>query len=139
MEPRKCYGRGKPETLFIVQITILCIVIITSLINVILRNDPCSVWSNLLASSLGYLLPNPSMGEKKEEEEEDEAQTVVIGTPHRVLRKCQDRTKTRLDAAWLSGDDLEDHTHSSSHRDRTETKLDADWLSRDDSVDHSTT
>ena len=121
MEPRKCYGRGKPETLFIVQITILCIVIITSLINVILRNDPCSVWSNLLASSLGYLLPNQSMGEKKEEEEEDEAQTVVIGTPHRVMRKSQD------------------HTHSSSRRDRTETRLDADWLSRDDSEDHSTT
>ena len=49
------------EIIFATQIIVvtLCVVIITSLIQLILKNDTCSLWLNLLASSMGYLLPSP--------------------------------------------------------------------------------
>ena len=47
------------EIIFATQIIVVCVVIITSLIQLILKNDTCSLWSNLLASSMGYLLPSP--------------------------------------------------------------------------------
>ena len=54
----------KNEVVFFVQIIIVYVVILTSLVNLTLRrgdNSDQKLWIALLSSSLGYLLPNPSI------------------------------------------------------------------------------
>ena len=53
--------RHYPEILFFVQVIVLCLVILISLVNLILQQDSCCIWSSLLGSSLGYLLPHPQI------------------------------------------------------------------------------
>lgn len=47
--------------LFITQITIVSIVIIVSLINLTLNVGNKNLWTIILTSSLGYLMPNPKL------------------------------------------------------------------------------
>lgn len=51
----------RSEAVFITQILILYIVIITSLANLTLGNEPNTLWTALLSSCLGYMLPNPNI------------------------------------------------------------------------------
>jgi hypothetical protein len=55
----------KNEVVFFVQIIIVYVVILTSLVNLTLQRGDNSgeqkLWIALLSSSLGYLLPNPSI------------------------------------------------------------------------------
>ena len=59
---------GKPlpktELVFFSQVIILYIVIITCIANLSLGSEDSNLWTALLSSSLGYLLPNPSMKRK---------------------------------------------------------------------------
>jgi hypothetical protein len=60
------FGRKFPknEVVFFVQIIIVYVVILTSLVNLTLRhcdNSEGKLWIALLSSSLGYLLPNPTI------------------------------------------------------------------------------
>lgn len=51
----------KSEIVFFVQVVLIYIVVITSIVNLTLNKDEGKLWTALLSSSLGYLLPNPSL------------------------------------------------------------------------------
>ena len=51
----------KPEVVFICQVIILYIVIITCIINLSLKNGTSELWVSLLSYSLGCLLPSPKI------------------------------------------------------------------------------
>ena len=63
----KFFGQRMPKTelVFFSQVIILYIVIITCIINLSLESENSNLWTALLSSSLGYLLPCPSMKERK--------------------------------------------------------------------------
>jgi len=62
----KFLGRHVPKTeiVFFSQVIILYIVIITCIVNLSRGSPDSNLWTALLSSSLGYLLPNPSMKRK---------------------------------------------------------------------------
>jgi hypothetical protein len=51
----------KSEIVFFVQVFLIYIVVITSIVNLTLNKDEGKLWTALLSSSLGYILPNPSL------------------------------------------------------------------------------
>ena len=55
------YKFPRSEAVFVVQALILYIVIITSLVNLTIDNEPSTLWTALLSSCLGYMLPCPSI------------------------------------------------------------------------------
>ena len=61
------FGRrvSKTETVFFSQIIIIYIVIVTCIINLSLERGNSNLWTSLLSSSLGYLLPNPKIKSKR--------------------------------------------------------------------------
>lgn len=56
----------KSEIVFFVQVILVYIVAITSIINLTLNNNSENgkLWTALLSSSIGYILPNPSFKKK---------------------------------------------------------------------------
>ena len=62
----KVLGKSVPKTeiKFITQVIIIYIVIITCIINLSLANGDSNLWTALLSSCLGYMLPNPSIKNK---------------------------------------------------------------------------
>jgi len=55
----------KSEVVFFTQVVILYIVIITCIINLSLSHPLSELWVGLLSSSIGFLLPNPSIKQPK--------------------------------------------------------------------------
>ena len=57
------FGRECPkeEIVFLCQVIILYTVIVVSIYNLTVAHDDSMLWTALLSSSLGYLLPNPSL------------------------------------------------------------------------------
>ena len=51
----------KDEIVFLCQVIILYTVIVVSIYNLTTGHADSTLWTALLSSSLGYLLPNPSM------------------------------------------------------------------------------
>ena len=51
----------KEEIVFLYQVVILYTVIVVSIYNLTVGHEDSTLWTALLSSSLGYLLPNPSM------------------------------------------------------------------------------
>ena len=51
----------KSELMFFVQVLLIYIVVITSIVNLTINGQDGKLWTALLSSSLGYLLPNPSL------------------------------------------------------------------------------
>ena len=56
----------KSEIVFFVQVVLIYIVVITSIVNLTLNKDEGKLWTALLSSSLGYLLPNPSLKKRQQ-------------------------------------------------------------------------
>jgi hypothetical protein len=56
---------SKSHFVFLVQIILIYIVIITCIINLSIKNGDSNLWTALLSSCLGYILPAPSIKEKK--------------------------------------------------------------------------
>jgi hypothetical protein len=55
----------KSEVVFFMQVILIYIVVITSIINLSLyKGQDGNLWTALLSSSLGYLLPNPNLKRK---------------------------------------------------------------------------
>ena len=52
---------AKSETVFFSQIIIVYIVVIICIVNLSLDRGNSNLWTALLSSSLGYLLPNPKI------------------------------------------------------------------------------
>ena len=63
----KFFGREVPksEIVFVTQTLILYIVIIVCLVNLSVGKEPSNLWTALLSSSLGYMLPNPTLKKDK--------------------------------------------------------------------------
>lgn len=61
--PWCCCNKEIPssEIVFFTQIIVVYLVIITCIANLTLGNNPHDLWISLLASSLGYILPSPTM------------------------------------------------------------------------------
>ena len=56
-----CGGKfPKEEVVFFMQVILIYIVVITSMVNISL-GDKDQLWVLLLTSSIGYLLPNPTL------------------------------------------------------------------------------
>lgn len=58
------YSIPKQEVMFFCQVIALYMVIIVCLVEIVTGNEETKLWFSLLAGSIGYLLPNPSL--KKE-------------------------------------------------------------------------
>ena len=56
----------KAEIVFFAQILILYTVIIVSVYNLSVEHGDSNLWTALLSSSLGYMLPNPTLKNKIE-------------------------------------------------------------------------
>ena len=59
------HGVPKSEIVFFCQIIILYTMIITSIFNLTKANRDTNLWTALLSSSLGYLLPHPIIKKKQ--------------------------------------------------------------------------
>lgn len=59
------YSVPKQEVVFFSQIIALYIVIFVCLINLCLGKERNDIWISLLSASIGYLLPNPSLKQRK--------------------------------------------------------------------------
>ena len=61
----KWFGHPKEEIVYLCQVILLYIVIITCIVNLSIDNGNSNLWTALLSSSLGYMLPNPSLKKTK--------------------------------------------------------------------------
>ena len=59
-----CSSPTANEVLFIVQVLVIFIVVITSIVNLSLQNGDSNLWTALLSCSIGYVIPNPNPGAK---------------------------------------------------------------------------
>jgi len=61
------FGKSVPrsEIVFFCQIVIIYTVVVTSIYNLTTQHEDGHLWTALLASSLGYILPNPTIKTKK--------------------------------------------------------------------------
>ena len=56
----------KNSFIFLAQIIVVYIIIITSLVQISLRSPDKELWLIVLSSSIGYILPSPSLKFKKQ-------------------------------------------------------------------------
>ena len=56
---------ARSEIVFFCQVVIIYTVIVTSIYNLTTEHEDGHLWTALLSSSLGYLLPNPTLKRKK--------------------------------------------------------------------------
>jgi len=59
----RLFGRRIPkqEAVFISQVVLIYMVVITCIFNLSLPSENSNLWTALLSSSIGYILPNPSI------------------------------------------------------------------------------
>ena len=64
------FGRRTQQSkvVFFSQVTILYIIILTCLVNISVGSENFNLWSTLLASSIGYLLPSPKLKDRKNDQ-----------------------------------------------------------------------
>jgi len=55
----------KNEAIFICQVVILYIIIITCIVNLSISNGDSNLWTALLSSSLGIMLPAPTLSRRR--------------------------------------------------------------------------
>ena len=63
---------------FISQVAILFLVVVTSLVNLSLNKGNTNLWTMVLTSCLGYMLPNPRLKRGKEIQADDVSRNVVL-------------------------------------------------------------
>jgi hypothetical protein len=57
-----CCGRvPKDQVVFLFQVVIAYVVIITSLVNITFSSENTCLWATLASGTIGYLLPSPSI------------------------------------------------------------------------------
>jgi len=63
----KLFGKNVPknEVIFICQVVVLYIIILTCIVNLSLANGDSNLWTALLSSSLGIMLPAPTLSRKR--------------------------------------------------------------------------
>ena len=70
-EPWTLFGRKtqRSKVEFLSQVIILYLIILCCLTNITLESKNFNLWSTLLASSIGYLLPSPRLKTRKGDEQ----------------------------------------------------------------------
>ncbi len=72
MDDRNWFWMGKElpksEIVYFTQVILLYGIIITSIVNLSLRTGLDELWTTLLCSSIGYLLPSPDIRKSKQNE-----------------------------------------------------------------------
>lgn len=63
------YGLDKAQVVYFSQIIIIYIIIITCILNLSLKNGDSNLWTALLSSCIGYILPSPKLKETKKLED----------------------------------------------------------------------
>lgn len=63
----RLFGKNVPknEVIFICQVVILYIIILTCIVNLSLGNGDSNLWTALLSSSLGIMLPAPTLSSRR--------------------------------------------------------------------------
>lgn len=61
----KIGSRSKKDYLFLAQILLLFIVVIAAVVNISIGNDKQEIWTILLSTGVGVLLPNPKISKCK--------------------------------------------------------------------------
>lgn len=64
------YGLDRSQVVYFSQIIIIYIMIITCIINLSIQNGDSNLWTALLSSCLGYILPSPKIKEKRKTDED---------------------------------------------------------------------
>ena len=64
------YGMNKSQVVYFSQIIIIYIIIITCIVNLSLKNGDSNLWTALLSSCIGYILPAPKLKENKKIEDD---------------------------------------------------------------------
>lgn len=59
------YGINQSQVVYFSQIIILYIIILTCIVNLSLKNGDSNLWTALLSSSIGLILPSPKIKNKK--------------------------------------------------------------------------
>lgn len=67
MSPADYHRMWYKKVLFSVQLIVLIAMLITAITNIVLKTGNLPLWTAVLGSSLGYLLPNPKLGSFKSE------------------------------------------------------------------------
>ena len=76
MDRENWFGQPKETVVYLFQVILLYIVIITCIINLSIGNGNSELWTALLSSCLGYMLPNPSMRKNISHKEENSFDTI---------------------------------------------------------------
>ena len=63
---------SKSQVVYFSQIVLLYTIIITCIINLSLKNGDSNLWTALLSSSIGYILPAPKIKKNQKKIEEPE-------------------------------------------------------------------
>lgn len=63
-----CNFPNSNEVLFIVQVIVILIVVISSIVNLSIQNGDSNMWTALLSCSIGYVLPNPKIKPNTQDE-----------------------------------------------------------------------
>jgi len=59
------YGLNRSQVVYFSQIIVIYIMIITCIVNLSIKNGDSNLWTALLSSCLGYILPAPKIKQKK--------------------------------------------------------------------------
>ena len=70
------------EVVFFTQVILLYVIIITCIVNLTLGVEDSNLWTCLMSSCLGYLLPNPKLENNKKK----------INSPLRITRSRDEST-----------------------------------------------
>ena len=54
----------RSEVVYITQVILIYIIVITCIVNLSIKVGDSNLWTALLSSCLGYLLPNPTLKKK---------------------------------------------------------------------------
>ena len=63
------YGMNKSQVVYFSQIILIYIIILTCITNLSLKNGDSNLWTALLSSCIGYILPSPKIKDNKKFEE----------------------------------------------------------------------
>ena len=80
-------GKRLPETevVFISQVILVYIVVITCIANLSLKEENTTLWICLMSSCLGYLLPNPTLNTNQAKRQQPQHGTDVPDSPQQQL------------------------------------------------------
>lgn len=59
------YGFDKSQVVYFTQIILIYIIILTCILNLSLKNGDSNLWTALLSSCIGYVLPSPKLKDNK--------------------------------------------------------------------------